>query len=518
MANNSFRGSKHGRHGDANHDPEFSCSLQELRSLMELRGTEAIARIQESYGDVNGLCVRLRTSPAQGGGGNMANNSFRGSKHGRHGDANHDPEFSCSLQELRSLMELRGTEAIARIQESYGDVNGLCVRLRTSPAQGDLLPADGVLIQGNDLKIDESSLTGESDHVKKTLDKDPMLLSGTHVMEGSGKMLVTAVGVNSQTGIIFTLLGAGEDGESDGEEKKEKKGEEKKNKKDKKSKKEDKGKKGDLLPADGVLIQGNDLKIDESSLTGESDHVKKTLDKDPMLLSGTHVMEGSGKMLVTAVGVNSQTGIIFTLLGAGEDGESDGEEKKEKKGEEKKNKKDKKRKNKDGPTVEMQPLNEDEEKKKKKPPKKEKSVLQGKLTKLAVQIGKAGKNKDGPTVEMQPLNEDEEKKKKKPPKKEKSVLQGKLTKLAVQIGKAGLFMSTLTVIILIVRFLIDTFWIQGVHWSAECVPIYIQFMVKFFIIGVTVLVVAVPEGLPLAVTISLAYSVKSISSPSSTTC
>lgn len=44
--------------------------------------------------------------------------------------------------------------------------------------------------------------------------------------------------------------------------------------------------------------------------------------------SGTHVMEGSGRMLVTAVGVNSQTGIIFTLLGAGE-GE---EEKKEKKG------------------------------------------------------------------------------------------------------------------------------------------------------------------------------------------
>ena len=39
-------------------------------------------------------------------------------------------------------------------------------------------------------------------------------------------------------------------------------------------------------------------------------------------------MEGSGRMVVTAVGVNSQTGIIFTLLGAGE-GE---EEKKEKKG------------------------------------------------------------------------------------------------------------------------------------------------------------------------------------------
>jgi len=69
-------------------------------------------------------------------------------------------------------------------------------------------------------------------------------------------------------------------------------------------------------------------------------------------------------------------------------------------------------------------------------------------------------------------------------------------------------MSGITVVILIVLFLVDTFWIQGVPWIKECTPIYIQFFVKFFIIGVTVLVVAVPEGLPLAVTISLAYSVK----------
>lgn len=47
-----------------------------------------------------------------------------------------------------------------------------------------------------------------------------------------------------------------------------------------------------------------------------------------VLLQGTHVMEGSGRMVVTAVGVNSQTGIIFTLLGAG----TEEEEKKEKKG------------------------------------------------------------------------------------------------------------------------------------------------------------------------------------------
>lgn len=42
-------------------------------------------------------------------------------------------------------------------------------------------------------------------------------------------------------------------------------------------------------------------------------------------------MEGSGKMLVTAVGVNSQAGIIFTLLGAAVD-QQEAEIKKMKKG------------------------------------------------------------------------------------------------------------------------------------------------------------------------------------------
>ena len=69
-------------------------------------------------------------------------------------------------------------------------------------------------------------------------------------------------------------------------------------------------------------------------------------------------------------------------------------------------------------------------------------------------------------------------------------------------------MSATTVIILVVLFVIETFVIQGHVWMAECTPVYVQYFVKFFIIGVTVLVVAVPEGLPLAVTISLAYSVK----------
>lgn len=42
-------------------------------------------------------------------------------------------------------------------------------------------------------------------------------------------------------------------------------------------------------------------------------------------------MEGSGKMLVTAVGINSQAGIIFTLLGAAVDQQEE-EIKKQRKG------------------------------------------------------------------------------------------------------------------------------------------------------------------------------------------
>ena len=45
---------------------------------------------------------------------------------------------------------------------------------------------------------------------------------------------------------------------------------------------------------------------------------------------GTHVMEGSGKMVVTAVGKHSQTGQIFALLNAGGDEEYEAKNKKKK--------------------------------------------------------------------------------------------------------------------------------------------------------------------------------------------
>lgn len=89
-------------------------------------------------------------------------------------------------------------------------------------------------------------------------------------------------------------------------------------------------------------------------------------------------------------------------------------------------------------------------------------------------------------------------------KKEKSVLQAKLTKLAIQIGYAGSTIAVLTVIILVIQFCVKTFIIEKQPWRNA----YANQLVRHLIIGVTVLVVAVPEGLPLAVTLSLAYSVK----------
>ena len=43
---------------------------------------------------------------------------------------------------------------------------------------------------------------------------------------------------------------------------------------------------GHTIPADGIIIESNDLKIDESSLTGETDLIKKSAHEKPMLFSG----------------------------------------------------------------------------------------------------------------------------------------------------------------------------------------------------------------------------------------
>lgn len=91
---------------------------------------------------------------------------------------------------------------------------------------------------------------------------------------------------------------------------------------------------GDVIPCDCVLVSGF-LQMDESSITGESDTIKKLpIDDslkysnehpdsdiptdqelpDPMIISGALVIEGSGRAIVTAVGEHSMNGRTMMAL------------------------------------------------------------------------------------------------------------------------------------------------------------------------------------------------------------
>ncbi|KAG0623275.1 hypothetical protein M758_3G161600 [Ceratodon purpureus] len=162
---------------------------------------------------------------------------------------------------------------------------------------------------------------------------------------------------------------------------------------------------GGQVPGDGVMIEGHALTIDESTMTGESEPVKKD-SKRPFLLSGCKVQDGQGIMLVTGVGINTEWGQVMASVS-----EDNGEE---------------------------------------------------------------------------------------------TPLQVRLNGVATFIGKVGLSIAVLVFIILIIRFFaIDYKLPQNKSASAIIVKI-----VSIFSIAVTIVVVAVPEGLPLAVTLTLAYSMR----------
>ena len=87
---------------------------------------------------------------------------------------------------------------------------------------------------------------------------------------------------------------------------------------------------------------------------------------------------------------------------------------------------------------------------------------------------------------------------------ESTPLMKKLDSLAKNIGKAGIIFALITMLALYLRFIIEIASGRN-KWNNSEDP---GKLVGYFIIGITVLVVAIPEGLPLAVTISLAYSIK----------
>ncbi|KAL6009940.1 putative calcium-transporting ATPase 11, plasma membrane-type [Asimina triloba] len=167
---------------------------------------------------------------------------------------------------------------------------------------------------------------------------------------------------------------------------------------------------GDQVPADGLFISGYSLLIDESSLSGESEPVNVHQEK-PFLLSGTKVQDGSGKMLVTGVGMRTEWGRLMETLSQG--------------------------------------------------------------------------------------GEDE------------TPLQVKLNGVATIIGKIGLAFSVLTFLVLVARLVAEKAIIgEFLKWSADdAIKI-----LNYFATAVTIIVVAIPEGLPLAVTLSLAFAMKKLMS------
>lgn len=89
-------------------------------------------------------------------------------------------------------------------------------------AEGDKIPADARLIEEHSLKVDQSSLTGESEPQLRSIDctheaiieSRNMIFSGTLVQAGHGAAVVYGTGMNTQLGKIAQLTKATESGAS----------------------------------------------------------------------------------------------------------------------------------------------------------------------------------------------------------------------------------------------------------------------------------------------------------------
>jgi len=81
---------------------------------------------------------------------------------------------------------------------------------------------------------------------------------------------------------------------------------------------------GDRVPADGRLIEAKELKVDNSSLTGESEpqllnqdkSANSVLESPNMVFSGSLVQNGEGKVVVCETGMRTQIGGIVELTKA----------------------------------------------------------------------------------------------------------------------------------------------------------------------------------------------------------
>ncbi|GMR34383.1 hypothetical protein PMAYCL1PPCAC_04578, partial [Pristionchus mayeri] len=377
----------------------YGCTLKELRNLMDFREDKAVDRINSLYGGVEGICQRLKADPVNG----LPNNPEEIAKRARAFGKNEIPPARSktylqlvweALQDT-TLMILMASAAIS-----------LCLSFYTPPNAKHNEDSSTNWIEGVAILVAVLAVVTVTALNDWTKERQFRGLQAKIDHENH----FSVIRGGEEVHVVVNELVVGDIARV---------------------------KYGDLLPADGVLIQSNDLKIDESAMTGESDLIRKSADRDPMLLSGTHAMEGSGRFLITAVGVNSRTGIIMSLLGSTA-----------------------------AAVVEAQ-------------------------SDSGVVLDEEDKDKKA-------LQADED------PVMAKSVLHAKLSKLALQMGYAGSVIALLTIAILLVRFCVIEYIIGRQPVKIDD----LNHLVHYIIIGVTVLVIAVPEGLPLAITLALTYSVK----------
>ncbi|MFT8331641.1 MAG: cation-translocating P-type ATPase [Bifidobacterium psychraerophilum] len=133
------------------------------------------------------------------------------------------------LQEVKAE---KAVDALAQMTAPQTSVlrDGRVTRINTSDVvpgdvvvlgEGDTVSADGRLVASASLRIAEASLTGESvpvgkrpdklDSAKALGDRANMVFNGTSVTQGTGRVIVTGTGMNTQVGKIADMLSQTED-------------------------------------------------------------------------------------------------------------------------------------------------------------------------------------------------------------------------------------------------------------------------------------------------------------------
>ena len=237
---------------------------------------------------------------------------------------------------------------------------------------------------------------------------------------------------------------------------------------------------GDIICADGLLIEGHGVKTDESSLTGETKDISKSVNENPFLLSGTRVMEGTGTFLVIAVGESSEAGQIRMIVQGGK----------------KKGGADSNDEHVDEETVEFGEV---------------KSVLTEKLDNLATNIGKVGTVVALVCLVAMVIRFCITRYVVADPETECAVIGGSLcsSQEVMDMHQSGVAWPSCSSAELHTGPCCQDSSAGAVIRGSPCpwLKVHIGDFISFFITAVTILVVAVPEGLPLAVTLSLAFSV-----------